>query len=282
VDDHYRLLSAAVNVRTTHRGLAESLRWHLAPFRTPRAARRRFVLWLYQEENDRRAGSSVHQYARNGELKRTGSAEDLLNYTVWDLHALVPKRTRDFLLLHAGAVTMDGRAVILPAPPESGKSSLAIALLQAGFDYLSDELAAIDPFTGWIHPFPKRIWVTDGSLEHFPGLAERLQDRAGLGAGLLKRYVRPDDLDAAIGAAGRVGLVVFPTSDHHGAPRVSRLSRAQAVHRLAGNTFNLPVYGERGLERLSRIVLEAPAFQLDGGTPKERAGSIAELVAGLE
>jgi hypothetical protein len=279
VDDHYRLLSAAVNLRTTHGGLAEALRWHLAPFRRPLPARRRFVVWLYQEE-DGPQGSDVYQYVRNGDLKWRGLPVEILNYAIWDLHALAPKRTRDFLLLHAGAVARDGRVVMLPASPESGKSSLVIALLEAGFEYLSDELGAIDPLTGRVHPFPKRISVTEASLELFPGLAERLADRVGLSTGLVKRYLRPEDLSASVGSPGPVGLVVFPTGDHQGAPRLTRLSRAQAVALMAANSFNMPVYGERGLVRLSQIAWEAPSFRLDGGTPTERAARIAELLAG--
>ena len=175
-------------------------------------------------------------------------------------------------------VARGGGAVLLPAPPESGKSSPSIALLGRGFEYLSDELGAIDPVTGRIYPYPKRIWVTDGSLDFFPGLKERLQDRQGLSAELLKRYVQPEDVGAAVGSAAPVRLVVFPTDDHQGSPRLARLSRAETVHQLAANTFNLPIYGERGLERLSRIAQEAQAFRLDGGTPRERAASIAELV----
>jgi hypothetical protein len=237
------------------------------------------VVWVYQEEEAIRDGSGVHQYVRNGALKRRGLPEDLLNYIVWELHALAPKRTKDFLLLHAGSVSIDGRAVILPAPPESGKSSLVIALLEAGFDYLSDELAAIDPVGGRIHPFPKRISVIEQSLGFFPGLTERLEDRIGLGAGLLKRYVRPEDLDAAVGSPTEVGLVVFPTSDHGGAPRLSPLPRAQAVHLMAANSFNMPTYGTRGLEMLSRMAWAVPALRLDGGSPRERAAAIRELIA---
>lgn len=266
------------NVRTTHRGLAEALGWHLAPFRRSHSGRRRFVVWVYPEDGAP-AGSDSHQYVRNGVVTRTGPPGDLLNYVVWDLHALVSKRTRDFLLLHAAAVARDGRVILLPAPPESGKSSLSIALLGAGFDYLSDELGAVDPVTGDVHPYAKRIWVIERSLEFFPGLVERLGDRKGLGAGLLKRYVRPEDLGASVGAAGPVGLVVFPTTDHHGPPRLTRLSRAEAVHRLAANSFNLPIYGERGLVRLGEIARRVPAYRLDGGTPPERAASITELVA---
>jgi hypothetical protein len=239
------------------------------------------VVWVYQAEEDQQEGPDVHRYVHNGALVRTGLPRDLLNFAVWDIHTLAHQRTRDFLLLHAGAVVQDGRTVLLPASPESGKSSLVIALLELGFDYLSDELGAIDPLTARIHPFPKRISVAPESLGFFAGLAERLQDRAGLGSGLLKRYVRPEDLDAAVAGPAAVRVLVFPTSDHEGAARLTRLSRAEAVHRMTANSFNVPIFGERALALLSRLAREAPAFQLDGGTPRERAASIRELMAEL-
>jgi hypothetical protein len=57
------------------------------------------------------------------------------------------------------------------------------------------------------------------------------------------------------------------------------MPRAEAVHHLAANSFNMPTYGERGLVRLSQIAREAPAYRLDGGTPRERATSIVELIS---
>ena len=44
-----------------------------------------------------------------------------------------------YLVVHASAVARDGVAVIFPAEADSGKSTLATILVEAGFDYLTDE-----------------------------------------------------------------------------------------------------------------------------------------------
>ena len=76
---------------------------------------------------------------------------------LWHVHTEAIRHTGDFLLVHAGAVrTPSGRGdAALPAQPESGKSTLTLGLVQAGFGYLSDEAAAIDPVTRMLHPVPE-------------------------------------------------------------------------------------------------------------------------------
>src|SRR5687768_6515793 len=45
--------------------------------------------------------------------------------------------------------------MLLPAASGSGKTTLVTALLGAGFRFLSDDLAAVDPNTLQLLPFPK-------------------------------------------------------------------------------------------------------------------------------
>lgn len=50
----------------------------------------------------------------------------------------------DFLLnMHAGVVAGPAGAILLPAPPGSGKSTLTAGLVAAGLDYFSDEVALL-------------------------------------------------------------------------------------------------------------------------------------------
>jgi hypothetical protein len=199
-----------------------------------------------------------------------------LLHALWDIHAIVPKATRDFLDLHAGSMSRDGRGLLLPAAPEVGKSTLTLALMGQGFDYLSDEVGAIDPITGRVYPFPKRVQVQPDSLGFFPGLEERLDDRRGLTGQLLARFVRPEDIGARFGGPAPTRWIVFPERDRTGPPRLEQLSKAAAVERMAENSSNLYRYGERGVILLSRVARDAEAFSLSGGNPKERAELLAE------
>ncbi|MEJ7582719.1 MAG: hypothetical protein WKF43_01285 [Acidimicrobiales bacterium] len=80
-----------------------------------------------------------------------------------DLRRTLAERSPTLVFVHAGAVAVDGRAVVLPGRSEAGKSSLVAALVGAGAEYLSDEYAPLDG-AGLVHPYPQDIRLRiDGS-----------------------------------------------------------------------------------------------------------------------
>jgi hypothetical protein len=72
------------------------------------------------------------------------------------VHLQVAALTDQAVFVHAGVVAWHGRALILPGPSHSGKSSLVAALIAAGATYYSDEYAVIG-LDGRIYPFPRRL-----------------------------------------------------------------------------------------------------------------------------
>jgi hypothetical protein len=60
---------------------------------------------------------------------------------------------RRLLFIHAGAVALAGRGVILVGHSGTGKTSTVAALVREGAVYLSDEVALLDPVTGTVAPF---------------------------------------------------------------------------------------------------------------------------------
>ena len=249
---------------------ARALRWHLAPFRREAPETQAFAVDMYVTERDQSISPPMYSlFVRNDLHYRSQDLTEVIAHAVWDLHQLVPQRARDFLFLHAGAVARDGGTLLLPARMDSGKSSLVTGLLRAGWDYLSDELGAIDPVTGRTYPFPKLIGLDEATLGFFPGLADRLSDR---GISLLpERFVRPEDAGASIASPAPARWIVFPIADWDGDARLAPVTAASAVERMAESCFNLYRYGDRGVVLLSRTAAGAQAYELRGGTPSERA-----------
>lgn len=220
-------------------------------------------------------GRARYRYSRNGRPGFDGTLGGVLNYALWDVHAFVAQWARDFLFLHAGVAARAGRALLLPATRDTGKTTLTAALVAAGFDYMSDELGPIDPLTGRVYPFPKQMSMDHSSLGFFPGLAERLEDGHELAWGLRQRYVRPEDLGGSTGAAAPVGWVVLPTTERTGPARLTPIEGAEAVRAMASNCFNLYRYRDRGVVLLARVTRAARCFRLEGGDPIERAEVLA-------
>jgi hypothetical protein len=270
------MLSMSFTVRSVDDRFADALRWHLEPFRASSRPPYGFMVDMFvpPESGD---GSSAYSFRLAGEERfSSASIMEVLIHALWDLHAAVPKKVRDFLFLHAGAAVRNDQALLLPAMAESGKSTLVASLGEAGFAYLSDEYAALDPVTARAYPFEKRMKLPRDALRFFSGLDERLADRGGLSQYLRDRYVRPEDVGTTVGGSAPVRWLVFPVPDWEGPPVLEPISKAESVEAMAAACFNLYRYGERGVILLSRIANESRGFRLRGGSPRERADLLAD------
>jgi hypothetical protein len=79
----------------------------------------------------------------------------------------VIEHARDKVFIRAGAVAYCGRAILVPGRSFSGKTTLVAALVRAGAEYYSDELAVLDEH-GLVHPYARPLAVRVGDLNGPP------------------------------------------------------------------------------------------------------------------
>jgi hypothetical protein len=172
---------------------------------------------------------------------------------------------RNGVALHAGAVSWQGRTVVLPGQSGSGKSSVTAWLCACGASYLSDELIFLpDDGSGVVIPFPRPVCLKAGSAPLIIGLLaeagrkEILADEQG--AVIPHRLINPDfrlrlRLDPP-------ALILFPKYQAYAPLTADKLPGARVSSLLMGcdvNARNLPDHGFRQLTRLARAV---PAWQI--------------------
>ena len=85
----------------------------------------------------------------------------------------VVHRMKTFRAVHAGAVMIDGRALLLPGSSHAGKSSLVVELLRRGASCFSDEYAFIDN-EGNVHSYPRPLLIRNGQPRQSLSLPEEL------------------------------------------------------------------------------------------------------------
>ena len=214
----------------------------------------------------------------NGELlEEDVSLPSAVSYLLWHVNRRVVEGCPE-LLVHAGAVSRDGLAVLLPAPPDSGKSTLVAGLVDAGFGYLSDEMVPLGGAPGLVDPYPKPMWLDRGSVDAVPGLLDRIppddlrfMDRHW--------HVAPDVVRAgAVSGPATAGLVVFPTYRPGGAHRLEPVSRGAALTDLVRNSFNFPRFGHSGLVALRDLVAGCACYVLEVADLGEAVGRVAEAI----
>lgn len=185
---------------------------------------------------------------------------------------------RHGVALHAGAVSWQGKTVLLPGQSGSGKSSVTAWLCANGAAYLSDELIFLpDSGCGEVIPFPRPVCLKSGSapliMELIPeaGRKKLLADEQG--AAIPHRLLNPDFRRRQDPPA----LLLFPRYQADAPLTAEKLPGARASSLLMGcdvNARNLPDHGFRQLTQLARTV---PAWQL---TYSSFAG-FGETTAGL-
>jgi hypothetical protein len=164
----------------------------------------------------------------------------------------------EYVPLHAAAAVRHGIGVLLPAPTERGKTTTIAGLIQAGFGYLTDEVAAIDPQSLLIEPFPKALSIDRGSWAVLADL------RPPDGDPVTGQWqVPPESIRAgAVASPTPVRLVVAPSYRRAEPTALHPVSRAEGLVMLIDSTFGFRDAPARNLEVLTRIVEGSDCFRL--------------------
>ncbi len=175
----------------------------------------------------------------------------------WGLNWCISANCHQYLILHAAVLERGGRALVLPAPPGSGKSTLCAALALSGWRLLSDELALIDPASLHVHAVPRPISLKNVSIE----VIREFSNDAKLGPlvhntnkGTVAHMKPPVRGVREAHLPAMPAWVVFPRYAAGSDARLSPMAKAQAFMQLVDNAFNYDVHGRRAFETLARVV----------------------------
>ena len=223
----------------------------------------------------------VDVYIDSTLVLRSNTSAAAFDYVLWSVSTETIERASEFLVLHAGALSWRRRGIILPAPPDAGKTTLTAGLVRAGFRYLSDEAAFVDPTTAMLQPFPRPLWMDLSTINMMRGLLERLPEF--LRAPRVSFHVAPTELrSGSIGSPCRIRFVIAPNYVRNAETRLEPLGRAEAVVLLARNSFNAASRGAAGIELLTRIVEGARCFRLVMGDLESAVDAVGRLAKGSD
>jgi len=186
--------------------------------------------------------------------------------TEWALNWCVTTHAFEHLSLHAAVVERGGRAVILPAPPGSGKSTLCAALIHRGWRLLSDELTLVSLADGRISPVVRPVSLKNRSIDilsdFVPGavFSEPTHDTV---KGTVAHLRVPSEHVERMHETALPAWVVFPRWEAGAAATLTTLPKPDTVLELGRNSFNIQTLGAAGFQALADLVdrCDCHAFQ---------------------
>lgn len=178
----------------------------------------------------------------------------------------------DLFFVHGAALSLVDRCVVIPGQSGSGKSSLAWCLSESGFEYLSDELAPIDPEARAVEPYPHAL-----CLKSVPPSGPALPDSTwdtGATRHIPAYELRSRPLDQPC----PLSLLVFIEGVSNGRDLlVSGIGNAESAARLYSNGLNQLAHRGDGLPIATEMAATVPSYRMSGGTIEDRAEAIRGL-----
>jgi len=200
----------------------------------------------------------------------------------WGMNWCIGKRAHHWLMMHSSVVERDGRVLLMPAPPDSGKSTLGASLAFGGWRLFSDEFGLIDPQTALLYPVPRPIALKKESIEIIRARVPNVrygpvaEDEDGAQA---VHAAPPADAVARLGEPAPVGWIVVPRFQRDSDTILEPIPKARMLAHLSDNSFNYNVV-VGGFEALARIVDGAHCFRLTFGRLDDALEALGRLTPG--
>lgn len=168
-----------------------------------------------------------------------------------ELALFAAERLAGLVAVHAAVIAASGRALLVPGPSMSGKSTMCVAAVEAGAVVLTDEYALVEPTSGLVVG-----WRRPVKMRRESGRIERLD-----------LVVESDPIP--------VGLVALVRHDATAGLAIEEIPPADAVLGLLGNTVCAQSRPDEALDAALALVDGAATV---AGTRGEAAEAVAVLL----
>ena len=186
----------------------------------------------------------------------------------WGLNWCIANRAHQYLMFHSAVVERNGKAVIMPALPGSGKSTLCAALMASGWRLLSDEFGIIRMDDGMLLPMPRPIPLKNASIPVMQTFAPEWE----MGPVFPKTrkgtvcHMKPSsDAVQHSSQAATPSWVIFPQYRAGADAILGPLPATEHFVRLSGNAFNYALKAQAGFDQVARMISECEfrTFEFD-------------------
>jgi HprK-related kinase A len=183
----------------------------------------------------------------------------------WGINWCLATRAHHLLMLHAAVVERDGQAIIFPAWPGHGKSTLCAALIHSGWRLLSDEFGLVRPEDGKLLPIPRLIPLKNESID----VIRHFRPEAVIGPSFLETrkgtvaHVRPPEESIIRGQEpAEPRWLIFPRWAADAPLTLEPIPKSEAFLMVATNAFNYEVLDATAFRLVTEMVRVCDCYSL--------------------
>ena len=184
----------------------------------------------------------------------------------WGMNWCITAYSQHVLILHAAAVARDNRAIIMPAPPGSGKSTLCAALVNRGWRLLSDELTIIRLDTIEISALARPVNLKNKSIDiirNFAPEAFLTQPVLDTTKGTVALMAPSVESVRDVGQIARPHWMILPRYKPGAQTSLTPMRTGAAFLQIADNAMNYHVLGLKGFEAVGQLVDRCKHFNFE-------------------
>jgi hypothetical protein len=181
-------------------------------------------------------------------------------------------------LLHGGLVSLDGNGVLIVGAGGSGKSTLTVAALLEGLQFLGDDCVGVQELDGRFEGSSifGSSCLEHGHLSRFPQLAAPIDGQTKAVLPLAQLFAQ------RMTATTTIRAIVLPRVTHGEHVTLEPASAKEALLALAPSSIlKRAVPAAESLARMGRLVRSLPAFRLNMGPVAEAGARIRTLLEEL-
>lgn len=201
----------------------------------------------------------------------------------WGLNWCITAYSHHLLVLHAACVAREGRAVILPAPPGSGKSTLCAALVNRGWQLLSDELTLVDLDARRVWGLARPVNLKNASIDvirQFAPEAYLTEPVHDTSKGTVALMAPPADSVRASHQPAEPAWMVLPRYEAGAAAILEPMPRGQAFLQIADNAMNYTMLGAQGFDAVGELTGRCRHYQFRYGHLEDAMQVFDRLASG--
>ncbi len=305
-EDHYQIISYPICIRSNEREISQTFRGLYAYYHTEKPLTESIVFTIHRKNRDvaplNHRMPSHTATAVAGQQTYTKRADDNPFYTLsadgkvvfrgsnpvaaiafleWFVINAVVQKNLTYMVFHAAALSFSNTGVIFPASSGSGKTTVSLALIPRGFQYLSDEVAIIDTEDLTLRPLPRGLAIQENAFHLLQSL-NKPPSSIGFYPQASASHFRYFNPSAFIHRTSEkpvsVKHVIFlekPTLSTK--THLEKIPKAMAVSQLLSCSFANRPLSEDNIAHCIKLSQRTECYALTGDNLQERVDAVLDL-----